>query len=131
MKSSPVSAGFLGPGVAPAAQTLDRLGDGVVQFVGKPGHEAECLDIAVCDAAAVGAQDAPDELFVLVVFDGPPPPVWCQASLDTESPAAVAARVNPRGPGRTSRTRQPSLITPLVMLDHRFDVNLTLDTVPP
>jgi hypothetical protein len=46
---------------------LDRLGDGVVQFVGKPGHEAECLDIAVCDAAAVGAQDAPDELFVLVV----------------------------------------------------------------
>jgi hypothetical protein len=46
----------LGPGVTPATQTLDRLGDGVVQFVGKPGREAECLDIAVCDAATVGAR---------------------------------------------------------------------------
>jgi hypothetical protein len=47
----------LGPGVALGAQVLDRLGDGVVQLVCEPGHEAECVDVAVCDAAAVGAQD--------------------------------------------------------------------------
>ena len=63
----------LGPGVALGAQALDRLADGVVQLAHEPGHEAECFDVAVCDAAAVGAQDAPDELAVL---DGPPRSFW-------------------------------------------------------
>jgi bifunctional DNase/RNase len=61
----------LGPGVALGAQALDRLSDGVVHLVGEPGHEAECFDVAVRNAAAVGAQDAPDELPVL---DAPPSP---------------------------------------------------------
>jgi hypothetical protein len=60
----------LGPGVASGAQAPDRLGDGSVQLVSEPGHKAECFYIAVCDAAAVGAQDAPGELPVLVVLDG-------------------------------------------------------------
>jgi integrase len=37
----------LGPGVASGAQAPDRLGDGSVQLVSEPGHEAECFDIAV------------------------------------------------------------------------------------
>jgi hypothetical protein len=81
----------LGPGVAVSAQALDRLGDGAVQLVREPGHEAECFDIAVCDVAAVGAQDASDELPVLVVLDTPSPPVGCQSGLDTGSPTAAAA----------------------------------------
>jgi len=51
----------LGPPVASAAQALDRLGYRAVEFIGEPGLEGECFDVAVCDPAAVGAQDAPDE----------------------------------------------------------------------
>ena len=87
----------LGPRVTLDAQALDRLGDGLVQLVREPGHQAQCFDVAVCDAAAVGAQDAPDELPVLIVLDAPPSPFWRQPGLVTGSPAAV------RRPGRGCR----------------------------
>ncbi len=51
----------LSPGVTAAAQALDRFGYGGIEFVREAGHEGESFDIAFCDAAAVGAQDAADE----------------------------------------------------------------------
>ena len=40
------------------AQALDRLGHRGVDLLGEADQECECFDIAVSDAAAVGAQDA-------------------------------------------------------------------------
>jgi len=65
----------LGPGVTVGAQALDRFGYGGIEFLREAGHEGESFDVAVCDAAAVGAQDAADERGVLVVLDRPPSPV--------------------------------------------------------
>lgn len=62
----------LGPGVAVDAQVLDRLGYGGVDLFGQAGHKGQGLNVTVTDAAAVGAQDAPDECAVLVVLDLPP-----------------------------------------------------------
>ena len=56
-----------GPGVAAGAQALDSLGCGGVDLLGQAEHEAQGVDVAVADAAAVGAQDAADECAVLVV----------------------------------------------------------------
>jgi len=59
----------LGPGVAAAAQPLDRLGYRGVDLVGEIGHENQGLDIAIADSASVGTQDATHEGGVLVVLD--------------------------------------------------------------
>src|ERR1039457_6927500 len=64
----------LGPGVAAVPQALDRLGDGGVDLLGQAEHEGQGVNVAIADAAAVGAQDAPDECAVLVVLDPPSPP---------------------------------------------------------
>jgi hypothetical protein len=59
----------LSPGVAAAAQALDRLGYGGVQLIYEADHEDQRIRIAVPDAPAVGAQDKPDERGELVVLD--------------------------------------------------------------
>jgi len=46
-------------------------------------HEDKSLDIAVPDAAAVGAQDAADERGGVVVLDLPPRALGCQPCLDS------------------------------------------------
>ena len=53
-------------------QTLDRLGDGVVDLIGQAEHEGQGLDVAVPDAVAESTQDAADECGVLVVLDPAP-----------------------------------------------------------
>ena len=73
----------LGPGVAEAAQAGDGLGDGGVDLGGQAEHEGQGLDVAVGDAAGVGAQDAAGERGVLVVLDQPRGAVWCQRGLDS------------------------------------------------
>jgi ATP-dependent Clp protease ATP-binding subunit ClpA len=45
----------LGPGVAVAAQALDRLCDGGVDLLGQAAYEGQASDVAVPDAAAAGA----------------------------------------------------------------------------
>src|ERR1035438_5136724 len=72
----------LGPGVAEAAQAGHGLADNGVDLVGEVGHEGECFDVAVRDAAGVGAQDAPGERGVLIVLPHPSGPFWCQGVLD-------------------------------------------------
>ena len=47
------------------AETFDCFSDGGVDLLGEVVHEDQGLDVAVSDAAAVGAQDAPDEGAVL------------------------------------------------------------------
>jgi hypothetical protein len=69
------SGADLGPGVAAATQALDRLGYRGAEFVSEPGHESKSFYVAICHAAAVSAQDAPDERPVLVVLDVSPSPV--------------------------------------------------------
>ena len=44
-------------------QVLDRLSYGGVDLLGQAEHEGQGLDVAVADAAAVGAQDAPYSSF--------------------------------------------------------------------
>ena len=44
-----------------SAQALDRLGHRGVDLLGQVDQEGQGLNIAVSDAAAVGAQDAADE----------------------------------------------------------------------
>jgi hypothetical protein len=44
-----------------SALALDRLGDRGVDLLGQADQDDQGLDIAVSDAAAVGAQDAADE----------------------------------------------------------------------
>jgi hypothetical protein len=66
------------PGVAGAAQALDRLSYNSVDLLGQTEHEGQGLDVAVPHAAGVGAQDAPDEcsiwpwLFTRLVRGDPP-----------------------------------------------------------
>jgi hypothetical protein len=48
-----------------STQALDRLGHRGVDLLGQAGQEDQGLDVAIPDAAAVGAQDAPDEDAVL------------------------------------------------------------------
>jgi hypothetical protein len=48
-----------------STQALDRLGHGGVDLLGQADQQDQGLDVAVSDAAAVGAQDAPDEGAVL------------------------------------------------------------------
>ena len=79
----------LGPGVAAAAQPLDRLGYRGVDLVGEIGHEDQGLEIAIADPASVGTQDAPDECAVLVVLDLPPSPFGVNPAL-TLSGAVLA-----------------------------------------
>ena len=57
-----------------SAQALDRLGHRGVDLLGQVDHEDQGLNITVSDAAAVGAQDAPDERGILIVLDQPPGP---------------------------------------------------------
>ena len=78
----------LGPGVAAGAQALDRLGYGGVDLIGQTEHEGQGLNVAVADAAGVGAQDAPDECAVLVVLDLSPRAFWCQPGLDSIRPGS-------------------------------------------
>jgi hypothetical protein len=54
-----------------STQALDRLGHGGVDLLGQADQQDQGLDVAVSDAAAVGAQDAPDEGAILVVLDLP------------------------------------------------------------
>ena len=77
------SGADLCPGVAERAQALDRLGYGGVDLLGQAEHYGQGLNVAVADAAGVGAQDAPDECAVLVVLDLPSWPLWCQPALDS------------------------------------------------
>ena len=56
-------------------QALDRFGHRSVDLLAQADQEAERFHIAVSDAAAVGAQDAPDERGILIVLDQPPGPV--------------------------------------------------------
>ena len=72
----------VGPAVAVAAQAGDGVLDGSADLVGDGGHVRHCFDVACCDAAAVGAYDAPEEGGVLVVLDDPSPLVWCQEVVD-------------------------------------------------
>ena len=65
------SGADLCPGVAERAQALDRLGYGGVGLLGQAEHDGQGLNVAVADAAGVGAQDAPDESAVFVVLDLP------------------------------------------------------------
>ena len=53
----------LGPGVAIGAQALDRLGDGRVDLPCQAEHDGQGLNVAVPDAAAVGAHDAAGEAY--------------------------------------------------------------------
>ena len=53
----------------------------VVDLGGQAEHEGQGLDVAVGDAAGVGAQDAAGERGVLVVLDHPSGAVWCQRVL--------------------------------------------------
>jgi hypothetical protein len=76
------SGADLGPGVTADAQALDGLGYGGVDLLGQTEHEGQGLDVAVPDAATVGAQDAPDECGVLVVLDLAPRTFQCQPGLD-------------------------------------------------
>ena len=55
------------------AQAFDGFGYGGVDLLGQAEHEGQGLNIAIADAAAVGAQDAPDECAGLVVLDLPSP----------------------------------------------------------
>jgi hypothetical protein len=71
----------LGPGVAAAAQPLDRPGYRGVDLVGEIGHENQGLDIDIADPASVGTQDAPDECAVLVVLHLPPSPFGVNPAL--------------------------------------------------
>jgi len=71
------------PGVAERAQALDRLGYGGVDLLGQAEHDGQGLNVAVADAAGVGAQDAPDESAVFVVLDLPSWPLRCQPALDS------------------------------------------------
>jgi hypothetical protein len=50
---------------------------------GQADQQDQGLDVAVSDAAAVGAQDTADECTVLVVLDLPSRPVRCQPGLDS------------------------------------------------
>ena len=59
----------VGPAVAVGAQAGDGVLDGRADLVGDGGHVGDCFDVACCDAAAVGAYDAPEEGGVLVVLD--------------------------------------------------------------
>jgi len=61
-----------------STQALDRLGHRGVDLLGQADQKGQGLDVAVSDAAAVGAQDAPDEGAILVVLDLPQCPFWCQ-----------------------------------------------------
>jgi hypothetical protein len=54
------------------ALALDGFGYGSVDLLGQVEHEGQGLDVAVPDAAAVGAQDAADECGVLIVLVVPP-----------------------------------------------------------
>ena len=100
----------LGPGVAASAQALDRLGGGSVQFVGEPGHQDERFDVAVCDAAAVGAQDAADERCVFVVLDMPSRSFGVNLALTADRLAESAAVDGWAGvmTGLTGRPRRPA-----------------------
>jgi hypothetical protein len=53
------------------------------------GHEDQGLDVAVPDAACVGAQDAAEECAVL---DLPPRTFRCQPGLDSVRPGGVGRR---------------------------------------
>ena len=50
--------------------------------VGEGAMVGDGFDVAGCDAAAVGADDAAQERGVLVVLDDPVSPFWCQGLLD-------------------------------------------------
>jgi hypothetical protein len=69
-----------------AAQALDGFGDGGVDLGGQVEHEGQGLDVAVSDAAAVGAQNAADECGVL---DLPSRAFWCQSCLDSVRPGEL------------------------------------------
>ena len=82
----------LGPGVAAGAQALDRLGHRGIDLLGQADLEDQGLNIAVSDAAAVGAQDAAGEGAVLVVLDLPSRPVRCHLCLDSSRPGKLGRR---------------------------------------
>jgi hypothetical protein len=73
----------LGPGVPGVPQAGDGLGDRVVDVIGQADHVGQGLDVAGSDAAAVGPQDAPGERGVLAVLGNRPPPLGCQAVVDS------------------------------------------------
>jgi hypothetical protein len=73
----------LSPGVPGVSQAGDGLGYGIVDVVDQADHVGERLDIAGGDAAAVGREDAPGERGLLGVLGDRPPPLWCQAVVDS------------------------------------------------
>jgi hypothetical protein len=79
----------LGPGVAAAAQARDGLGYGGIDLLGQAEHEGQGLDVAVPDAAAVGAQNAADERGVVGVLDLPSRTFRCQLCLDSARPGEL------------------------------------------
>ena len=69
---------------------MHGLADSGIDLVGEIGHQGERLDVAVSDAAGVGAQDAAGERGVLVVLPHPHGAVWCQRGLDGVRAASAA-----------------------------------------
>ena len=69
------------------------------------GHVCDRFDVSGRHAAAVRADDAPEEGGVFVVLDDPAPLVWCQGFVDRESPFA-------RQGGHWSQPRAQSLHSP-------------------
>jgi hypothetical protein len=64
------------------AETGNGVGNGGVQFRARGHQGGEALDVAVCDRACTGPQDASCEGGELGVLDGVPSPDWRQGRLD-------------------------------------------------
>src|ERR1022692_547528 len=98
----------VGPGVAVAAEPDDGVADGVLDVGAEVSDEGEGFDVAACDAAGVGAQDAARERGVLVVLDDRPGGVWCQAVVDgVLALAAAGVRRHGGGPSCGAARRRP------------------------
>ena len=62
--------------MGPVRRACDGFGDGLVEVIGQAGHVGQGVDVAGADAAAVGADSAPEERGVLVVLGRPGYAVW-------------------------------------------------------
>ena len=74
-----------------------------VEAGGEPGHVGEGVDVAGCDAAAVGGDGAAEERGVLVILGDPCAPFGCQGTVDTGS--VIRWRGHHRGPWPAERPR--------------------------
>lgn len=71
------------PGIACVAEAVDGSLNRIVDVVGQTDQVAERFDVAGCDAATVGAQDAAGEGGVLGVLGDRASAFWCQDIVDS------------------------------------------------